>query len=52
MDFSITARQLWTCGGLWHFAKSPRPDARAKCSTWAKCLGKSRATAVKPDFRL
>jgi len=26
MDFSIAARQLWTCGDLCHRAKSPRPD--------------------------
>ena len=24
--------------GIRHFAKSPRPDGRAKCSAWAKCL--------------
>src|SRR5882757_8236693 len=24
--------------GIRHFAKSPRPDERAKCSAWAKCL--------------
>jgi len=23
MDFSIAARQLWTCGGLWHYRQKP-----------------------------
>jgi len=48
MDFSMAAAG----GGLVvieHFAKSPQPDAQAKCSAWAKCLERSRATAIKPD---